>query len=396
MTRSDAVSGFRASDWSSLGAMVSGGSAIDLPRLDLPDEAAAKAFLAGYGLDPDNDDDRADLARILPLSRQFMEEVLLPWQGLEALPAELPDRPVALLLSASRLTDPMRFWSCSVLRVAHAVAHALFLPGRDKVTEALAQVEGRFRRHLTEADGQTWLGPIPLHAIRFKSGKPWNSLLLKLLCKKDNVAEEIYDHLGVRIVTRTRVEALEVVRYLRDHHVVPFPNVKPSRSHNSLLDLEALERHQAALWQELEAGRIDLETFERRLRAFAAGPDLPPARRRNPFSDEDRRAIQFTARLLVRREAEGRIERFFFPFEVQIQDALSWEESQRGRSSHEEYRERQREDARRRVFPWARSLGPDDVARDGASTEDQIAIVEDRILSGGHSRDSSIETNAPA
>ena len=396
MTRSDTVSGFRASDWSSLGAMVSGGSAIDLPRLDLPDEAAAKAFLVGYGLDPDNDGDRGELARILPLSRQFMADVLLPWRGLDGLPPELPDRPEALLLSASRLTDPMRFWSCSVLRVAHAVAHALFLPGRDKVTDALAQVKSRFREYLREEDGRTWLGGIPLHAIWFKSGKPWNSLLLKLLCKKDNVAEEIYDHLGVRIVTRTKVEALEVVRFLRDNHVVPFPNVKPSRSHNSLIDLDGLEQHQTALWRDLEAGRIDLESFDRRLRVYSESPEMPPARRRNPFSDADRRAIQFTARLLVRREDNGRIERFFFPFEVQIMDAQSWEESQMGRASHEEYRERQREDARRRVFPWAKALGPEDIPGDGAATEHQVPVVEHGVLPGRHAGDRGLELNPPA
>lgn len=392
----ESVAGRKATDWATLGAIVSGGSAIDLPRLEITEESGARSFLTGYGLDPEQEGDRAELAKILRLARTFIEEVLLPWHALTEIPSQLPDRPVDLLLSASRITDPMRAWSCSMLRVCHAVAHALFLPGRDKVTNALAQVESRFREHLNEEDGRPYLGDLPLHSIRFKSGKPWNSLLMKLLCKKDNVAEEIYDHLGVRIITRSKVEALEVVRYLRDHHLVPFPNVKPSRSTNSLLDLEGLQARHVQLWQELEDGRIDPATYLARLEEFASQPFLPVDRRRNPFSDPDRRALQFTARVLIRHETQGSVERFFFPFEVQILDKTSWEAGLRGRASHEEYRARQREDARRRVFPWADPSGAEDVAGDGATPKDQVVLMEHRILPGSDPRHRLFQQNPPA
>jgi uncharacterized protein (TIGR04562 family) len=42
--------------------------------------------------------------------------------------------------------------------------------------------------------------------------------------------------------------------------------------------------------------------------------------------------------------------RFFFPYEIQILDADSFEEARSGRASHDDYRERQREAVRRRVL----------------------------------------------
>ncbi|MBM3274679.1 MAG: hypothetical protein FJZ00_05980, partial [Candidatus Sericytochromatia bacterium] len=90
--------------------------------------------------------------------------------------------------------------------------------------------------------------------------------------------------------------------------------------------------------------------------------------------DQHYRSLQFTARtLIVRRSPAGAVERFFFPFEVQIMDSVSHASNMVGKSNHAAYRERQREDARKRVFPWLRGsarvlAGRSDNASHGEST----------------------------
>jgi uncharacterized protein (TIGR04562 family) len=53
---------------------------------------------------------------------------------------------------------------------------------------------------------------------------------------------------------------------------------------------------------------------------------------------------------------------FFFAFEIQLMDAASWQRSQEGAASHEAYKKRQVDTARRRVFGpelerWVREQG---------------------------------------
>lgn len=359
----DQVTGSLDFEWEILQAIVSGESAIDLARLDLSTEAEAEEFLAAYGFDPREEDGHREIAKILPLALAFLEEELLPVGPYTEMPADLPLDAVQLLLTASKVDHPLRDWACSVLRVCHVVAHGLYLPGRERVGVACDQVEERFRKHLRTLDGQLYIGDVPLELVMFKTEKPWNSLLLKLLCKKDSVAEEIYDHVGCRIVTKNKADALRVVRYLRENNVIVYANIKPSRSHNTLVELSDFRRYLRQAWTDLEMGRLSREEFEAKVQAYDREPSRrPDGTPRNPYSDQHYKSLQFTARILIVRELEnGLLERFFFPFEVQVMDHKAYERNMVGKSNHAAYRERQRLDARRRVFPWARIPAPEPV-----------------------------------
>lgn len=342
-------------DWEVISAILSGGSAIDLARVGFADGAEVVEFLAAYGFDPREEDGRREMKKIVPLALAFIEDELLPVGPLDQLPADLPHDPLELLLIASRADHPLRDWACSVLRVCHVAAHGMFLPGRDRVAEACEIFEGRLRTHLNHWGGKLHLGDIPIVRCDFKTEKPWNSLLLKLLCKKDSVAEEIYDQVGLRIVTYSRPDTLLVVRYLVDQHVVVYPNIKPSRSHNTLLDLGDFRRHLGRARAELEAGKLDLEQFGAAIENYCEDVEVKPGAVRNPYTDEHYRSIQFTTRVMVsRKEGDGHVDRFFFPFELQIMDEQAYRKNMVGKSNHLAYRERQRDAARRRVFPWLR------------------------------------------
>lgn len=156
-------------------------------------------------------------------------------------------------------------------------------------------------------------------------------------------------------------------------------HIKPSRSRNLMIDMQALEAWMEALppafsIQDLSpAERLELN------RTLAA---KRPSTEQNPFSSKDYSAVQFTARTLIRlpspwSEGQGaagssagepgrthladpaRIPMliqeqeeftFFFAHEVQVMERSGFQSAQSGPASHSEYKQRQRDAARRRVL----------------------------------------------
>ncbi len=190
---------------------------------------------------------------------------------------------------------------------------------------------------------------LPIAAFEVKHAKSRWSGAIKLLHKDDNVAAQVFDRIGVRIVTQERFDALRAVRYLREHDVFNFANVKPSRSHNTLIDIEQVRRKSA----ELVAAMGDGSEPERldAMHRFVRVQPLPRASSDpiNRFSGIEYHAIQFTCRQLIRMPDDP-LTRFFFPFEVQIMDEEAMAISRRGLASHDAYKARQRAEAKRRVL----------------------------------------------
>src|SRR5687767_3250164 len=132
MSQTDDVAGVPITDpvyrfpWSTLEAIVEGRSAIDLLGMRVGTRADALDFIRAYGLDPDDPLDQPEFAAIAERSAHFIQDVLLPWEGVTALPAGLPMTYPDLLLVASTPDHALRDWACSFLKVSHAVAHARY------------------------------------------------------------------------------------------------------------------------------------------------------------------------------------------------------------------------------------------------------------------------------
>jgi uncharacterized protein (TIGR04562 family) len=147
-----------------------------------------------------------------------------------------------------------------------------------------------------------------------------------------------------------------VVQYLRQKNVVMFANIKPSRSRNTLIDINWLRDE----IDRLDRGEEALERSQRvkRLRESLAVRPFPSSNQpfTNRFSSVDYHSIQFTCRQQIRvrdmlaDERQGGEMRFFFPFEVQVLDAESYQMSRDGLASHEVYKRRQRREVQRRVM----------------------------------------------
>ena len=195
---------------------------------------------------------------------------------------------------------------------------------------------------------------------------------MKLLHKPGSVAEELFDRVGIRVITKNRVDAIRVIHFLEQMNVIVAANIKPSRSRNTLIDTK--------IFREVLDNNVD---NPRVLQDLLESVPHPQERGNNPFSSEHYRAIQFTCRQLIKirnsvadqirdlkqvsrgMEMDPKLQaaldkvdpktiqkmvRFFYPFEVQVVDQLSYIENEKGRSAHVEYKRAQQNSAMVRVM----------------------------------------------
>jgi uncharacterized protein (TIGR04562 family) len=343
-----------AFSWETLRTIIGGDSALDLAQLDLTDLAQAGDFLAAYGFDGSDPNQRAELAEIRADAVAFLEDRLLE-PGEAVLPEvrrELDPR--RLLVWASEDSGGLRQrWACALLRVMHTRAHVPSEVVDEHADEIRRQIFGRLEAGLVRTPEGLFLGTgddaVPLVDFRRKPSKARASILMKLLHKPQNVAATVFDHVGVRFVTETRLDALRVIYYLRSNNVVMFAHVQPTRSRNSLVDLDRLEPAVRAWNAALARGAATAEDRMAALQLLAS--EMEPRRGdHNPFSDESWCSIQFTGRQLIRLASVPRPRRFFFPFEVQLLDRQSRDRAASGAGSHHAYKARQRQEVRRRVL----------------------------------------------
>lgn len=342
--------------WDTLRSIIGGTSAIDVPRLHCLDLSSAEHFLEGYGFDWAQRAHRDELQELRAAAIGFIESELL--DAGEEIPASIREQADVrqLLVDASAAEgNEIQRWACALLRVAHTLAHSRSYFNETYGDEVRAQIFARFEPHLRMTDAGLVLGDegIALQDFEVKPTKSVNSVAMKLLHKVENVAEDIFDRVGVRFVTRERFDTLLVIKYLREHNVFMFANVKPSRSRNTLIDLEWLERLVLGLEDEVSSGAMDEAGRLEILRAAVQAHDYPapPSPSYNPYSAASYHAVQFTCRQMIRvPDGTGGEMRFFFPFEVQILDEESYERSRSGYAAHDQYKARQRDAVRQRVL----------------------------------------------
>ena len=397
--------------WQTIRALIGGVSAIDVHRLPLRSLREAEDFLLCYGFDCKNDEHITEMEELRTEAIAFIEEELLNDEPNLKIHPEVRAQPdVRVLLrwtstSGSRHRE-RQMWACAMLRLMHTLSHChshLNIRYGDLIR---TQILDRFEAHLSpeEPDGARTLGrgPGAVRLARFliKKSKPTRSLAMKLLHKPENVAADIFDRVGVRFVTKERLDTLFVVDYLRTHHVVMFANVKPSRSRNTLIDLDWLVGELERLEEEVRAGRLARYERLQRLRELTQNQPFPapPQPNYNTFSSVAYHSIQFTCRQMIRipGEAESLHEvitslaggddasqrlaeqltthaqrlqpiRFFFPFEVQILDEESYRLSREGLAAHHIYKARQREAVKQRVL--GRLLNVEPAVEVGAATQ---------------------------
>ena len=382
--------------------MLRGRSVIDshhgLPihTLDASDE-----FLLKYGYNLENPVESAEVLGNYHESLRFMRKFFLKPEAAEGADLEIPRqfqelidmRQLFIWAADKSMAQVIRArWSCSILRVMHAISHLDKDLRHDYFPEIQKQVFDRFYKEVHTQDGQVYLGnpkdpnSVPLDRFLTKPRKTRDSVILKLLHKKETLAEDVFDQIGVRFVTRTRVDVVRVLKYLRDRYIVMTMNIRPNRSRNNLVDPLLYRRTWRELKHQIQRGEGEGQKWVEDALDHALQEGFSQQQKEinenNPHSSKEFRSIQFTCRQLVKYRSPvadevkalrnhlrttddpkvkeiferldfahiAREQRFFYPFEVQIMDRSNFEESESGRASHAAYKAAQAKMAMHRVM----------------------------------------------
>ncbi len=321
-----------------------GGSVIEWRQLHFRTRDEVDRFLKLCLIDPGNPDDEAWARLILGEAVEYLRRTFdYRVAAAVAHPREIHD----LFLYAADAEEPNRYRriACVVLKVMHVIQH---LEGRDIL----------FRLAISEADLQELVTRKVLGVAKemrqrglpivdfTHSHKTPESIITKLLAKKETIAAQLYDKTRFRIITRTCADVLPVL-YLLTQRLFPFNLVVPGQTQNTLIHFKKLLLENPHLAGYAEQLHLDLNYEDRE--------ELEV----NRFSGKSYRALSFVADVPIRLDAflpppehdhrprKGRIGYALAEFQIMDQETAAKNES--GENSHAEYKKRQRVEVLRRL-----------------------------------------------
>jgi uncharacterized protein (TIGR04552 family) len=326
---------FTSADLTAIRNLLRGGSVIDWHRLYFTDRQQVDRFLRINEYDPANPE---DIARIEDLREQAVEylERYLGFHVAEDVAVRVPARDLLLVASQK---GKRRTQACVVLKVMHVLHH---LAGDELSTRLSVSadqifqiVEDKVLRTVEEMKGAG------CQIVEFEwSRKEQDSLITKLLAKRDNIAAHVYDKLRFRMITRSEEEIVFVLRELLQR-LVPFTYVIPAESQNDIVDLQTFIERDPYLRGHLgDVLELSNESPDKRTSQV------------NEFSGPSYRVVNFVTDLPVRIDKHlglapddplfadtGNV--VFVLTEFQIVDARTSQANELGENSHERYKERQ-------------------------------------------------------
>lgn len=390
-----------AFNWETFDVVCGGKSSLDATNYlaELKDKEQVGSFLYGYGFDVTDPVESAELFGIFQEALQFIKRYFLIEGNPEGLDLRVPNylytitNITELFLAATghataKLKTEEQLWAGVVLKVMHTLLHTDKDLRYRYFSTIQQQIFDRFYKFIhRDEENRLFLKnengvSIPLYDFQTKAKKTRDSIVIKLLHKQENVAEELFDRIGVRIITYNKLDALRVIKFLHRSHVIMVNNIKPSRSQNTLVDLPKLRMKIFTLYKETIRKNIPEEDFYQNLNHLIE--DCPPMKltHDNRHTLEEYRAIHFTGRQLIKyrnpfmasfnevrklalKDKENPVSqallhldtspisrdvRFFYPFEVQLTDYESHLKNTQGEASHAEYKRSQLKSAMKRIF----------------------------------------------
>ena len=386
-------------EWELLEIILEGKSALDshffvspISHINLID-----TFLKEYGLNPNDPVTQAELFGNFQESLQFVKKYFLKERNPDALELSIPssfyqmtDVKELIMMatgSGTNVEQEKVLWAEIILKVMHTILHV----DKDLKSGYFAiiqtQIFDRFYRFLhSDKEKNLFIGKredfsLPIIAFETKSQKSRDSVIVKLLHKEENIAEELFDQIGIRIITKNRFDIIRVISFLMGRFIILPHNIKPSRSVNTIIDIVNFKKKYHTLIKQAIKQQWDehtfLETVEREIKMYT----IKEKDRINLHSSESYRSIQFTYRQLIKYQnpfwaefnelknlaKENNTElaqkilslktssvekevRFFFPYEVQIVDQETHQKNSLGDASHQEYKKSQIQSVIKRIF----------------------------------------------
>jgi len=332
------VSELSLADFEAVRLILRGDSIIDWHRLNFQSREQVDNFLRVNLFDPDSIEDHRRFRYLHQEAVQYLRNhfnLRLPKRLYEPVDVE------ELFLHASfaeRRFNRYQLLACVILKVMsilhHIEARSLLFRTPISDFDLFNLVQERVDAFYEAAQRAN----IPLVHV-YGSRKSRDSLITKLLSKRDTIAATIFDKLRYRLVLERHEDLLSVLAYMT-HTFLPFNYTIPNESTNNLLDLSA-----ALL------NRTDLhERMDGIMSNYRLGQEVPQGSTGNVFSGSSYQVVNFIVDLPVRLDSflsqeeilrYGRIA--FVLVEFQMVDQATEERNEKGENSHKQYKHRQRE-----------------------------------------------------
>ncbi len=390
-------------DWEIFDVVVGGKSALDTKNFLGPMSSIDQVnqFLRGYGYDPQDNVAQSELFGNFQEALQFIKRYFLKEGNPDGLDIKIPNSllmisdisQVFLMATDDNIVKKEdKLWAEAVLKVMHTIMHVDKDLRSNYFNIVQTQIFDRFYKYVFRSDdNKLFIGVkgtedvVPLVDFETKSKKTRESVIIKLLHKAENVAEELFDRVGVRFITHSRFDTLRLIRFILEKNIVIPHNNKPSRTINTMIDmLKFKEAHQGILKMAIRNNLSEDRFLAAMERAAVESQKEPSESDHNKHTSKAYQSIQFTCRQLIeyknpflqefndlRKFAKtckpeenelarkvlnmdislvARDIRFFYPYEIQVVDHEAFKANSQGEASHVEYKRHQVRSAMRRVF----------------------------------------------
>ena len=332
-TSANVPGAFNLQDLEQIRLLLNGTSVIDWRRLAFDSHEQVETFLRVSGFDLEDPQDRLQLDSVHQRALDYLTRNfgLQLHEGVIELD-DLRD----LFLLASQPGAAQRD-ACRMLKVMHVIHH---VDGREllfRMPIALSELFHRVEQRVFAAlDGMKAVG---VRVAEFSgSRKTADSILTKLLARRDSLAAEVHDKLRFRVVTESLSDAFAALVYLTNH-LCPFNYVVPGASRNDLVDFRRTMEGDSTLSALVHLLQLPID-FEEKL----------DRTRQNIFSAAGFKMINFVIDIPIRvddlveemsgyRAEWGRV--VFCLVEFQLMDRTTDESNSTGENRHSLYKARQ-------------------------------------------------------
>lgn len=317
-----------------------GGTVIDWRRLSVSSINDCNALLRVNEFDPENESDAAFLSGIQHRAVDYLGRNFGFTFVADVVNAH---RTSDLMLLAAGRDPVLRSQACMVLKLMHVINH---IEARELRSTLSISDHDLFQ--LAEEKATRVVQEMKKHGFPILecliSRKTFDSLITKILGKKQTIRANIFDRVRLRIVTASVNDIIPIVSYM-SRHLFPFNYTVPGESHNSIFDFPAFARHHPTIKAMVPEFQVDMK-FENEMRP-----------RVNANTIEEFRTINFIVDLPIRIEKQRGQSRssgspcfVHVPTEFQIVDQISHSRNECGEASHEKYEARRMAKVRERLL----------------------------------------------
>ena len=331
--------------------IVHGNSVIDWNRSNFRSRDDVTRFLKLHQLDVNDPEDQRRLRFVYGEAVNYLEDHL----GLH-FPEDLrsPEDVRDVFVEASKTGGFRRrqIQACVILKLMHVINHLETAELKHQTPLSEAELLDLAERRIVAAADKMRQAGFPLVAF-YGSRKTRNSVITKLLAKKENTAATIFDKLRFRIVTEHKEHVLPAIAWLTEN-LFPFNYLIPGESHNNLVHLDEVLR------------RPEYADFVETMQGGHATEDRKLNPKENPFSGSSYRMVNFIVDFPVRVDhlvnvrygaLLGRTAMVLVEFQVLDKETARLNEE--GDNAHKLYKERQKAIVGSRLRKGSRTKKPD-------------------------------------